>query len=295
MLGIDVYERWNHVTDWQAVKSSGVGVVWVKLTDGGGPAAVLGDHYVNGARSVGLPVGGYHFAEATPTPEVQADVFAAELLRLRTLEVAPALDLEASGIVSPETFRERFWRHFRARIQLRRVLTYASASWYAGRLVDAPVIPGEELWVAKYGINDGRDHGAGVPTWDVHQYTSAGLLAGISGRVDLDDVRADVFENPELKEEDMAYPFELPAGTALRESIALSRVRLNEVTVTCDGEMTIHAYGWVSPDGGNGYQEGPISVHDRGAYVLTPPRGTSKIDLQYTANAQVKGVIDAVS
>jgi lysozyme len=53
-------------------------VVYVKLTDGGGRATVAGDADVAGARSVGLAVGGYHYMQAQPSPETQAEVFAAE-------------------------------------------------------------------------------------------------------------------------------------------------------------------------------------------------------------------------
>lgn len=198
MLGIDLYQRYNLVSDWHRVYADGVREVWVKLTDGGGPAATRGDAYVAGARAVGCKVGGYHFMEASPSPETQADVFAAELRRLNALDIAPALDLEAAAI--PATVRADYAKRFLLRLQatlnIHRVALYASASWDAGLTPDKWAIPGLVDWVASYGSNSGAEqaisgyHGH----VDVHQYTSVGHLAGITGSVDLDDVLSDVTE-----------------------------------------------------------------------------------------------------
>ena len=90
--GVDIY-RYQTVTDYQTLARS-VRYVWVKLTDGTGPAQVRGDRQVNGCRAAGIPVGGYHYAQKGD-PIRQAHVFVAELRRLKALDIAPALDLEA--------------------------------------------------------------------------------------------------------------------------------------------------------------------------------------------------------
>lgn len=193
MLGIDVFQQYNTITDWRQIKNDGVGAVWVKITDGWGQATTAGDAYVNAAKSVGLPVGGYHFAEPNPTPEIQADVFANELRRLNALDIAPMLDMEAA-IPSANNFRIRFWQHFIQRLPVGKYLTYASESWWLdGRLVDAPTVAGEMIWDARYGTNSGTDQGVNIADWDVHQYTSVGVLAGARGFIDLDNVKSNVF------------------------------------------------------------------------------------------------------
>jgi hypothetical protein len=96
MLGIDIYQEYNDITDWTQLIRDGVRVVWVKVTDGEGRAIVAADTYIAAAKNVGLPVGGYHFAEPWPQPEIQAENFAAELLRLGATDVAPMLDLEGT-------------------------------------------------------------------------------------------------------------------------------------------------------------------------------------------------------
>src|SRR5690349_548268 len=89
--GVDIY-RYQTVTDWRAFGRA-VGYAWVKLTDGRGVAVVRSDKQVNGCRSAGVPVGGYHFSQPGD-PVRQADIFIGEVRRLKATDLAPALDLE---------------------------------------------------------------------------------------------------------------------------------------------------------------------------------------------------------
>lgn len=195
MLGIDVFQQYNTITNWSQLKKDGVGAVWVKLTDGTTQASTHGDVYVSAAKSAGIAVGGYHFAESYASPEIQASTLANEVRRLGAVDIAPMLDLESNRIVDPENFRVRFWQHFNAVMPLGKYLTYASESWWtSGRLNDTLVaVPGEMVWSARWGTNDGTNQGEALPRWDVHQYTSHGVLAGAQGFLDLDDVRSNVF------------------------------------------------------------------------------------------------------
>lgn len=199
MLGIDLYQRYNLVTSWPQVYADGVRDCYVKLSDGGGPAGTRGDAYVAGARAVGLKVGGYHYMQASPSPETQADVFTAELRRLNALDIAPALDLEEPSIpaASRASYAQRFLRRVQANLNVSKVALYSSASWLASLKPDTWGIPGLVDWVAQYGANDGAEHPItyAVGHVDVHQYTSTGHLAGVSGSVDLDDVLDDITES----------------------------------------------------------------------------------------------------
>lgn len=197
MLGVDLYQKYNLVTDWHLVARE-VRTVYVKLTDGGGPAAIRGDDYVAGARAAGMQVGGYHFMQPTPSPEKQADVFAAELRRLKAFDIAPALDLEAASIPAGQRadLAGRFLRRLQSTLNVHRVGLYASASWLAALRPSTWGISGLIVWDAQYGVNDGREHAMTTPVGhvDVHQYTSTGRVPGISGAVDLDDILTDITE-----------------------------------------------------------------------------------------------------
>jgi GH25 family lysozyme M1 (1,4-beta-N-acetylmuramidase) len=197
MLGLDI-ARYQEVTDWNAVKQHGVRFIWVKGTDGGGPAPVQrADGQVAGSRSVGIPVGIYHYAQLSPSPEAQADVLAAEHRRLEArygpLLVPPALDLEKPH--SPGSVAATFARRFLVRLKahgFNRVMLYANTSMLTGIRADdiRRDIPGVGIWAARYGANDGRNNGlGGYGGWvDVHQYASVGRVPGIrASGVDLNE------------------------------------------------------------------------------------------------------------
>ena len=69
---------------------------------------------------------------------------------------------------------------------------YASSSWYKSYLNG---IDCDSLWIAAYGTNDGTAQKKYCPNLgeDLWQYTSMGMIAGISGRVDVNLMEKDIF------------------------------------------------------------------------------------------------------
>lgn len=279
MLGIDLYARYNLVTDWHAVYASGVREVFVKLSDGAGPAAVRGDGYVAAARAVGMKVGGYHYMQPSPSPEAQADVFVAELRRLKALDIAPALDLEAAAIPTGVrvAWAQRFLKRVQADLNVVRVMLYSPRSWLDTLRPDTWGMTGLVTWDAEYGPNDGREHpGAYTGHVTVHQYTSSGHLPGISGLVDLDDVLGDITATsapapatPVTREgDDMAVVTgEWPAGQGQRHGLICPVGTVSQLT----------AQAWVSlavdqtaTSGHLWFTGGGRTLHDA-AFTL-PPR-----------------------
>jgi GH25 family lysozyme M1 (1,4-beta-N-acetylmuramidase) len=196
--GIDLYQRYNVVTDWDALAHA-VDFAWIKVSDGGSQPVIHADAYVTACVAREVLWGGYHFAEPGD-PVSQALVFVAQLRRLGFSpddhHLAPILDIENGGI--PVTQRSPFVRAFLEAVHGAfdcRVGTYSSTSWLAQLDVDSMPYDWDITWAAEYGINDGARHpiahyGGRV---DAHQYTSHGTIAGVSGWVDLSyaaDVRA---------------------------------------------------------------------------------------------------------
>src|SRR5215211_1188784 len=157
-LGIDIYDRYQDVTDWAAVQRLGVRFVYIKGTDGGGAAVVRADSFVRGAESVGLPAGLYHYAQPTPSPEAQADVLVREVRRLGANGLPPALDLEGPfhnlRLEAASDFAQRFLRRVRAS-GFDRVTIYANTSFLSRLRPDRWAIPGLLIWAADYGANTG--------------------------------------------------------------------------------------------------------------------------------------------
>ena len=189
-LMIDIY-RYQTVTDPAAVKRAGVVGAYVKATDGGRKAIVPADNQVRQMKSVGIPVGLYHYAQLSPAPEVQADVLCTEVARLGAVGLPPALDLEdphKPGGVARD-FAARFCRRVRAN-GFPQVTLYGNTTMLGGIDVETLDVGGLMIWEANHGPNDGRRHDLPRKPWtrNIHQYTSVGTVPGISGKVDLNEL-----------------------------------------------------------------------------------------------------------
>jgi GH25 family lysozyme M1 (1,4-beta-N-acetylmuramidase) len=254
-LGVDLY-RYQTVTDFAAMAGA-AHFAWVKLTDGTGPAQVRGDRQVNGCKAARIPVGGYHYAQPG-NPEQQATVLLRECSRLGAFDLAPALDLEAPFTPGPSTrdFGERFCQAVAAAGY--RPAVYMSASWAGAMRPDQWDVPGLVIWLAAYGTNDGRRRPTDVTRHyggrcDVHQFTSNGVLPGVSGRVDLNEATADIRNSPQRKDENVknlilaeaAKP--LPGETALRTYVGDGLTRRH---VADERELEGLQY-WIEQKGGN--------------------------------------------
>lgn len=183
-LIVDLYQKYNPVTDWRALARN-VDAAYIKYSNGNGLAQVTADTYVAGCKNAGIPYGGYHFAEWGDAAR-QADAFVSAYARYGG-QLAPALDLESGDI--PISARATFARTFleRAHQFFPRVALYASTSWLAALRPDTWPYDWDVTWAAEYNVNDGLRHairyyGGNV---DLHQFTSNGKRTGASGSVDL--------------------------------------------------------------------------------------------------------------
>jgi GH25 family lysozyme M1 (1,4-beta-N-acetylmuramidase) len=194
--GIDIYDRYQDITNAIALRDSPFDWAYVKGTDGGGRAPVAADQFVRTIKSIGLPVGLYHYAQLNPSPETQAQILAEEVRRLAATGLPPALDLEDPH---PATWVSRaFAQRFLAELKRQgfpQVVLYANTSMLnAIRAweLDAALGGGVLIWAATYGDND-ADYDAQDqsrlarayphPVW-IHQYSSTGAVPGIPGNVD---------------------------------------------------------------------------------------------------------------
>ena len=218
-LGLDLYDRYQDVTDWRLVRGAGVRFVVIKATDGAGRAIAPADALVAGARKVGIPAGLYHYAQLTPTPEAQAAVLAGEMRRLGPIQLPPALDLEgdfhpkgtdsalvrAQKVARATDFGRRFLLTLGA-AGFGRVMLYANTSFLAQLRPETWGIPGLLIWAADYGPNDGQRHPDLSPYTGpvaVHQYTDRGTIPGVvSGGVDLNWALTDIIT---MQEDDVSW------------------------------------------------------------------------------------------
>ena len=95
MKGIDVSNH-NGKINWSKVKSDGVELVYIKATEGTTYQDLWLENHYQGARSVGLFTGFYHFLVGTSQPESQAHNFYNQIKDKKN-DLIPCLDIEVSG------------------------------------------------------------------------------------------------------------------------------------------------------------------------------------------------------
>lgn len=173
--GVDLFGLYNTVTDWRAVRDSGIEFAWIKLSDGDTNRDDYG--YVAAGRGVGIAMGGYHYAQPGD-PVAQANRLVDRCIATGALELAPALDLESPFVPGPAAvnFAVGFLRQLAARGHV--PVFYANNNMLSGVLnAVRAAVPDVKVWGAAYGSNLTVPH-------DVHQYTSTGSVPGIVGNVD---------------------------------------------------------------------------------------------------------------
>lgn len=184
--GIDV-STWNKTIDWRAVKKDGIQFAmirtsygwsdWVKQTD---------DQLLNniiGAKSVGIPIGAYHYSYATNCKEALKEArFFISRLKWTKWEYPVCLDIEDPCQLEL-TNKERtdialtFLRKVKAAGYYTGI--YTNLDWVNKRL-DMDRLKEHTLWFAQWNseCNCPRPYGM----W---QYTDAGMVKGISTLTDL--------------------------------------------------------------------------------------------------------------
>jgi GH25 family lysozyme M1 (1,4-beta-N-acetylmuramidase) len=180
--GLDVYGRYNKVTNWTQVNGA-KDFVWIKVSDGTGLHNAVGASYdygyVGDARAAGLSTGGYHYAQFGD-PVAQANLFIDRCETLGCVQIAPMLDLESPFVANQDAinFAIAFCRRVIERGH--KPALYANNSMLS--VIRGPfkaAVPNSYVVVARYGANP-------TVVWDNWQFTSSGSCPGVVGNVDLD-------------------------------------------------------------------------------------------------------------
>lgn len=321
VIGIDLYERYNPVTDWTAL-ARGIAWGWLKATDGTGRAAIPADRYVEGFRRMGRPWGLYHFAQPGD-PEEQAHTFIAEHRRLGWVaddyHIIPALDMERGTIPLTErvSFARTFLEVMHRELSVYEAL-YANTSWLRQLQPDTWPYEWDRTWAAEYGPNDGQPHAIRGYTGrvDAHQFTSKGTMAGVQGWVDLSRCVSlapllcseNLLITETTEDTDMPGVTLIPTVTPIRFSMALpgpaqdpgTRLYMTTgwggtatVTVFYLGEPdpVTGAVRYLGPEGGDGHV---FTVHSDLPGWAPVPDGTVAIQGEYVTAQPGSLAIDFV-
>lgn len=193
MKGIDVSNH-NGKINWSEVKSDGVELVYIKATEGTTYQDLWLENHYQGAKSVGLFTGFYHFLVGTSQPESQALNFY-NTIKEKKSDLLPCLDIEVSGFDVGD-YALRFLKKFKELSGMNMVI-------YTGAYFSRDNLPMEikqnyPLWLAHYGVEPWKSNLvtlAGFTTLVGHQYTEKGKVNGISTDVDMNVFNENIFLN----------------------------------------------------------------------------------------------------
>jgi GH25 family lysozyme M1 (1,4-beta-N-acetylmuramidase) len=188
--GIDISE-FQTVTDWAKVKAAGIKFVIIRTGFG---VRYTDEQFVSnmkGAIAQGIPIGIYHFSYALNAAGAKAEAervisLIAPYKKYVTLPVYFDFEYDTVTYAKKQGVtlgRQAFNDHSVAFCDTIQAAGYRAGVYYnldyLDRLVDMSRIGKYSLWFAQYNSY------AQSSGWDVWQYSSSGSVAGISGRVDM--------------------------------------------------------------------------------------------------------------
>jgi GH25 family lysozyme M1 (1,4-beta-N-acetylmuramidase) len=198
--GIDV-SHWQGTIDWSLVRQAGKRFAFIKASEGQTYNDPMYPTNRSGAKTAGLVIGAYHFANPSQTSSCdlrcdarkEADHFIATA-SWASGEMRPVLDLEKSGGFSDsdlQTWVRVFLNRIYNQKGVRGVIYVSPSFWsnYMGNTQWFATNGYDVLWIAHWTTASGPTVPAnnwGGHGWTFWQYSSSGTVAGIEGRVDLD-------------------------------------------------------------------------------------------------------------
>ncbi|MBP9950253.1 MAG: GH25 family lysozyme [Cypionkella sp.] len=186
--GVDV-SKYQGDIDWATLQQGGAAFAFIKATEGGDRVDSRFMDNWRGAARAGLPRGAYHFFYLCGPAEAQARWFIANVPRAANA-LPPVLDMEWTPFSPTCTIRppqDQVRAEARRFIEIvtahygKRPILYTSVDFYQDN--DLGRLQGVDFWLRSV---------AGHPSekfpgqnWTFWQYTSTGLVPGITGRADL--------------------------------------------------------------------------------------------------------------
>ena len=208
VFGIDV-SKYNGDINWNQVKEEGVRFAIVRCGYRGSQTGVIvEDPYfrknMEGAAKAGIPVGVYFFTQAVDEREAVEEASAVmSLVKDYELTYPVFVDSESAGgkgradaleVQARSKVLQAFCETIRSGKYKAGI--YASKNWFNKRLDISKLSADNVTWLAEYA--DKVSYGA---TYQIWQYSSAGRIPGIEGRVDMNLSYLDTSDSPKKDRE----------------------------------------------------------------------------------------------
>jgi lysozyme len=182
--GIDVSHYQGDIS-WRAIAESGdVKFVYLKSTEGSKYQDPNFNKNLNGASVNGIPAGAYHFYSESSTGSDQASNFIATVPKGKG-KLPPAIDIEGS-VTKQDDFKEELNNYVEMVTEHygQKPVFYVTYEVYNTLYDD---YKGYNFWIINVNSNPV------VKGWTFWQYSDKGAIAGIDGKVDLDQYKGSLW------------------------------------------------------------------------------------------------------
>lgn len=183
--GIDV-SQWQGDIDFEQVAASGIQIVYIRSSLGGGFIDPYFEQNYQRARAAGLKIGFYHYVTARTASQAEYQArFFVQVIQGKRVDCRLAMDFEDLTNLSAAEANEiglAFIRELEKASGKKAVVysnTYTAGAVFSGALTKYP------LWAAAYGVSQ-PSSAVNWSSWAGWQYTDQGQVPGISGYVDRD-------------------------------------------------------------------------------------------------------------
>ncbi|HUZ71083.1 MAG TPA: GH25 family lysozyme [Candidatus Saccharimonadales bacterium] len=188
--GIDV-SSFQGTIAWHSVAAAGISFAYIRAADGNGSGDQQFANNWRGATGAGVTPGAYLFFEPSQSPVAQANVLISQLRSVGFShgDLMPAIDVETMGgepqsvvVANLKTVVDTVSAAIGSLPAI-----YASPAWWNGN-INSSAFTLDPLWVANWFVSTPQvpANNWGGTGWQVWQFSDAGSIPGISGRVDLD-------------------------------------------------------------------------------------------------------------
>jgi len=185
--GMDI-SYYEGTVNWTSVKNAGIKFAFIRVSDGTGFHDPKFASYWADAAAHGIIRGPYQFFRPTQGIDAQADLMISSLGGHYTPgDLPPVIDVEADGGLAPATVAARV-RQWVDRVHNALGVTpivYTGKYFWRDEVGGPTSFVSNPLWIAQY-TSLCPDLPAPWSRWTFWQNTETGTVAGISGKVDLD-------------------------------------------------------------------------------------------------------------
>lgn len=219
-IGVDM-SQWQGNVNWKQIKNAGVDFVMLRLGYGKGRYGTTActmdpkfSSYVEGAKSVGIPVGIYFYSYATTPKQAQAEAeFVIENIQGINIEFPVAYDFEDASILKKTSKKTRteMARTFMETIAAAGYtpMFYCNQNWYDNYL-NSEQLSEYEFWYARYTYVEPDRNAYNYGMW---QATSTQKISGITeNTVDLNFLYEDYFQIVEARSSALKYGWHEESG-----------------------------------------------------------------------------------